>query len=162
MNTLKLVKVAVLAAATLASASALACGEMMFSAGMGLPFQSYLAPRPASVLIVTAGADAHQTAVYGGLERAGHRVTFVADDAAMAQALQQGSYDVVIAAYDSMDAVTARVDTSASRAPRLLPVIGRNLRKSPEVTERFAQFLLDGASLGRYLATINHVLDSAP
>ena len=161
MNTLKLIRLVVFAAATLGSSVSLACGEMMFSAGMGLPFQAYLAPRPASVLIVgNSTTDARE--IYSGLGRAGHQVTYVADDAEMAQALQQTHYDIVIAAYDSVDTVTASVATSAGTTPRLLPVIQRSLRKSPEVTERFAQFLLDGASLGKYLSAINSVLDSTP
>jgi hypothetical protein len=37
-------------------------------------------------------------------------------------------------------------------------VIARSQRNSPELKQRFGNFLLDGASLGQYLKSINNVL----
>jgi hypothetical protein len=135
---------------------ALACGELRFNAGKGLAFQSYLTPRPADVLILSSatGADTFPA----GLERAGHRVTVVPDVAAMQAALADMRFDVVIASYDSSDAVTASVANGSGSLTKLLPVVARSARNSSAVRDRFEQFVVDGASLGQYLTVINRLL----
>jgi hypothetical protein len=138
--------------------SAFACGEMMFNAGRGLPFQSYLAPRPANVLVLWTNAS--HDAYYAELERAGHRITLVEDERDMALELDQGDYDIVIAEFDALNEVPQRVASNAGSGPRFLPIVARNMRKSPQVRDRFEQILVDGASVGQYLTIINRVLDS--
>jgi hypothetical protein len=64
-----------------------ACGEGRFNTGGGLSNQGYLAPRPATVLILDEAADAKDEALYAGLQRAGHKVTVVHDSAALDAAL---------------------------------------------------------------------------
>ena len=134
-----------------------ACSEGMFNTGKGLAFQGYLAPRPAQVLIYATAPQQEGDRLYAGLEKAGHTVTVVNDEAALAAALGQQHYDVVITALDSADQVTASAGT-ADAAPRLLPVVARSERNAPQVRDRFEVFLLDGASLGQYLGGINRVL----
>jgi hypothetical protein len=158
MKRVKLVRSVVAAALVLGPSVALACGELRFSAGKGLPFQTYLAPRPADVLILSS---AMATEDYSrGLEKAGHRVTVVPDVNAMQAALMDGHFDVVIAAYDSADAVSNSVANQAGGLTQLLPIVARSARNSVAVRERFEQFVVDGASVGQYLMTINRLLSS--
>ena len=51
MNRVFLACMALGSALALVSAPVLACGEGMLNAGKGLPYQGYLVPRPATVLI---------------------------------------------------------------------------------------------------------------
>jgi hypothetical protein len=118
------------------SPQASACSEGLFNSGKGLAFQGYLAPRPALVLIYSPSPSAQ------------------GDDAAgLAAALAANHYDVVITGLEDVDAVAA----SAS-GPRVLPVVARAQRSSPQVRDRFAVFVVDGASLGQYLRGINRLL----
>ncbi len=137
-----------------------ACGEGLFNMGQGLRYQGYLAPRPAAVLIydLERAPAEHRIAVYRGLARAGHRLTIAHDPDELGQALRQRHYDVVIAGYDNVDLVTARTSGAASTA-KLLPVVERSQRNAPSVRERFALFLLDGASLGQHLKSIDQLVN---
>lgn len=161
MKRVTLARSAVAAMLILGPSLVLACGELRFNSGKGLPFQNYLAPRPAEVLILTnaAGADA----VPAGLERAGHHVTVVPDVGAMRTALMTRHFDIVIAPYDASDAVTANVDNPNVDNPsggltKLLPVVARSARNSSALRERFEEFVVDGASLGQFLTVINRLL----
>jgi hypothetical protein len=141
-------------AALLVAPAAHACGEGRFNTGGGLAYQGYLAPRPATVLILDEAEDEKEQSVYAGLQRAGHRVTVVHDSAALAAGLAEGGVDVVIGA---MDAIATLHDPNA----RLLPVVARSERDSPQVRAHFATVLVDGASLGQYLRGIHRALDDA-
>ena len=93
------------------AAPALACGERQFNMGQGLKYQAYLAPNPAAVLVYDAGmsqaSPKRRAALIEGLRASGHTVTEVADDTALARALQAGRFDVVIASYVNFSAVLA-------------------------------------------------------
>ncbi len=151
--------IATLAFTLLAAAptGALACGEGQFNMGQGMRYQSYLAPRPATVLVyddAASGGDAADRArLYKGLEQAGHRVTVVTDPNALAEALSANRYEIVIADFAQVDAVTS----SAGKA-QVLPVVARQQRNAPELRSRFPLFLLDGSSLGQYLKVINQAV----
>ena len=133
---------------------ALACGEMMVNAGKGLALQGYLAPNPARVLILYT--DASHDREYAGLEQAGHELTLVADAEDLAAELATNHYDIVIAAFDMVDAVEQPVQSSDST--RLLPIVARSMRRSAEVRGRFSQFLVDGAGVRQFLSVINRAL----
>jgi hypothetical protein len=148
-------RLALLALAALVLAPAAhACGEGRFDNGGGLAYQAYLAPRPATVLILDEAEDAKDQSVYAGLQRAGHRVTVVHDTGALAATLAAGGVDVVIG---GMDAIADLHDTTAHR----LPVVARSERNSPQVRAHFDTVLVDGASLRQYLKVIHHALDGA-
>lgn len=143
-----------------ASPVAHACGEGIFHMGDGLAYQGYLAPRPAIVLVYQDRAGmppAERVAVYRGLVQAGHRVTVATGPEALARALQERRYDVVIADLDAERAVVAAT-SAAGAETKLLPVVARSERNAPAVRERQAGFVLDGASLGQYLRHINHLM----
>lgn len=135
--------------------AALACGEGMFNTGRGLPYQSYLAPRPAAILVYddpAGGASGRSAKVLAGLKKAGHSITVVRDRQALSSAVRGQRYDVVIAALDRIEDVA---ELDGDGAPALLPVVSRAVRNSPSVKNRFNLFLVDGASLGQYLRAIN-------
>ena len=137
-----------------------ACGEGQFNMGQGLQYQSYLAPRPASVLVYTDANGAAVTThkdMMTGLKKAGHQVTEVSDDASFARALSEQRFDVVIADYRDADKV-ALSTASISSPPRILPIVERSQRNEPELRNRFRFYLLNGASLGQTLKTINLAL----
>lgn len=134
---------------------ALACGEGLFNMGQGLRYQGYLAPHPASVLVLDTGTVNHQS-LYAGLREAGHSVTVVASPDALASSMGSRRFDVVIAAIN--DAAAVARSAGATERPRLLPVIARNQRNAPEVLGRFKLFVIDGASLGQYLKAIDKLL----
>ena len=138
------------------SSPASACSEGLFNTGKGLAYQGYLAPRPARVLIFAPTPAAESANLLAGLQKAGHRVDTVADAAALAAALAAEHYDVVITGLDNVGAVAG---TDAG-APRVLPVVARAQRGSAQVRERFSVFVVDGASLGQYLRSINRLLDA--
>jgi hypothetical protein len=157
MNSTALVRFLVPALLALAPIAAQACGELRFNSGRGLPFQSYIAPRPADVLVVHS--EAMQDEYLEALEEAGHRLTIVSNADAVATELGKRRYDIVIAGYDALDAVSPQVD-AAPNSPSLLPIVGRALRKDPLLLSRFSEILLDGASFGQYLTVINKIVSS--
>jgi hypothetical protein len=136
---------------------AMACGEGMFNSGKGLPFQSYLAPRPADVLVLAESEAAFGNALYTGLENAGHRIVVVTSTEALQREMRQHRFDIVISSLRDVDQVLAGSDELES-IPKLLPVVARNERNTPAVRGRFDLFVLDGASLGQHLSVINRAL----
>ena len=164
MNKLMLSSAMLAIALTFASTQTLACGETAFNAGKGLPYQAYLAPRPATVLVYASpdptASDADRSALYAGLTKAGHKLTVVKDPAALASALRERHYDVVITAFNAVDTVqaaTADVGGAAGKTA-LLPVVARSDRDSPQLRGHFDLFVVDGASLGQYLKMISKAL----
>jgi CheY-like chemotaxis protein len=149
--------------AMLASGAALACGEGQFNMGQGLRYQGYLAPRPATVLIYSTVGEslAHRDALVKGLRESGHTVTTVADSGEMSAALHAQHYDVLIADYEDIDAAASGAQAIGADAPAVLPVVDRSMRKDPGLKARFANFVLDGASLGQYLKSIDSALPVA-
>lgn len=144
-------------AIALVSTPVQACGEGQFNMGQGLRYQGYLTPRPATVLVFDDAA-AHRKALYAGLQKAGHKITVVGTADALSQALRARRFDVVIADFG----VASMVESSTTSArPRLLPVVERSRRNAPEVRSRFNLFLLDGASLGQYLKSIDQLVKGA-
>lgn len=148
-----------LAAALGAAPPAFACGEGIFHMGDGLRYQGYLAPRPATVLVFEDSRTprAEKIAIYRGLVQAGHRLSIAHDADQLAQAMQQRRYDVVIADFDELGVVGAAAP-SATRTPKLLPVVQRSQRDAPGLRSRFEVFALDDASLGQYLKLINRLM----
>lgn len=154
------IRLALTAALAMFSVGALACSESMFTSGRALPFQTYMAPRPATILVFTENHDAQDgqaDQLLGGLTKAGHHVLVVTDTQALARALDSDRYDVVITSYAQVDAV-GEGTRSVGRLPTVIPVVTRSERKLASVRDRFKLFLVEGASLGQYLRAINRAL----
>ncbi len=164
MNKHMLVSATLAIALVFASTQALACGEGAFNAGKGLPYQGYLAPRPATVLVYAnpdpTVSDADRNALYAGLTKAGHKLTMVKDPTALANALRERHYDIVITAFDAVDTVQAATADAGNAAGKtaLLPVVARSDRDSPQLRGHFDAFVVDGASIGQYLKVISKAL----
>jgi hypothetical protein len=142
-----------LAALVLAPGAAQACGENQFNMGQGLSYQKFLAPRPASILVFDEDAAEHK-ALYSGLARAGHKVSVVRTSEDASRATSARGFDVIIA--DLVDAERFAADASAEA--RVLPVVQREQRNQPGLRERFDPFVVDGASLGQYLKSIDRLV----
>lgn len=138
---------------------AAACGEGMFHMGEGVRFQGYLAPRPATVLVLDSdrAPPDERIAVYRGLVQAGHQLTVAHDAAEVAQAMAQRQYDVIIADFDAIDTVSSAAPAGVDEL-RLLPVVERSQRDTPGLRERFDQFVVAGASTGQYLRRIDSLM----
>ena len=135
--------------------------------GKGLPYQSYLAPRPATVLIYAnpdpTVNESQRQALYAGLQQAGHKLTVVTDTAALSAALRERHFDVVIAAFDSTDMVAAAAGNDGHEGKTtLIPVVAKSERNSPQGSSHYSIVLVDGASLGQYLKTINTIMSCSP
>ena len=152
-----------LALCLLPASLALACGEGQFNMGHGLQYQAYLAPRPATVLVYSGAGEtpAQRDALVKGLRDSGHKVTAVADADAMAQALRGQHFDVLIADYADIDLAASSAQSAGTAAPALVPVVAKSMRRDPSLQQRFRAFVLDGASLGQYLKSINTALPVA-
>lgn len=153
----------VLFGALLASGAALGCGEGQFNMGQGLRYQNYMAPRPATVLVYPAAGESaeHRVALAKGLRDSGHKVTMVSSASEMDDALRTQHFDVLIADYENIDAASSGAQSAANGAPAVLPVVDRQMRKDPGLKARFANFVLEGASLGQYLKSIDQSLPVA-
>jgi CheY-like chemotaxis protein len=158
-----LLALSLLPSSLLTTSLALACGEGQFNMGHGLQYQSYLAPRPATVLVYSGAGEtpAQRNALVKGLRDSGHKVTAVSDANAMAAALQSQHYDVLIADYADIDTAASQAQAAGPAAPALVPVVAKSMRHDASLHERFRAFVLDGASLGQYLKSINTALPVA-
>lgn len=150
--------------AALAASSSMACGEGQFNMGQGMRYQAYLAPQPATVLIYADDAESspgRRATLIQGLRQSGHQVTEVHDEAGFKAALVNKKFDVLVASYADIDAISASASATGALVAAVIPVVQRKQRNDPELRERFNAFLLTGASLGQYLKSINSVLPAA-
>lgn len=154
MNVVKIAAPAVLAALLAGPDFALACHELVVTTGRGLATQAYIAPNPTNVLVLHT--DTSHDREYAGLRLAGHRLTLVADIEALADEIARNDYDIVITPFDVADVVMQRI--AADDSVRVLPIVSRAMRRDPEVRDRFARYLVDGAGVARFLAVINRVM----
>lgn len=147
-------KVATILAVIAAPQAALACHEVVVTMGKGLATQAYIAPNPANVLILYS--DGTNDRQYTGLDLAGHRLTLVADVAALGDELARDEFDIVIAPLDAVDDVNRLV--AAGRSIRVIPVVSRDMRRDRGVRDRFDQYLVDNAGVAKLLAVINRAM----
>ena len=145
----------------LAATDAFACGESLFRTGQGMRYNSYAAPRPATVLIYSdaAGSTARNDGeLRKGLEKAGHRVTVVSDAEDLETAAGARPFDVVIADLAEIDALTESMGAETVK-PDFLPVVARSVGIDRELRERFAWCVREGAGVGQYLKGINKLME---
>jgi hypothetical protein len=116
-----LVGIAVIGAVTV---PAQACGDKVSALGSGVPFERVSTARVSgNVILVVAAGDAiagakEQSRRIRALERAGHDVRVVQNDAELARALQQKSADVVLSDIDAgAQLVPAQLATSCLIRP---------------------------------------------
>ncbi|MEO7742608.1 MAG: hypothetical protein ABIR98_06715 [Usitatibacter sp.] len=142
----------------LAPVDALACGETLFRVGQGMRYEAH-APLPAVVLLYTSAGSStadNEGALRKGLEKAGHKVTVMSAGESFVQASGARPYDVVIADLAAIDAITQSI-SSATAKPSFVPVIGSSV--GSDLRDRYPWWVREGASLGKYLAAINKVME---
>lgn len=153
-----------IATVTLAAATtnALACGETLFHSGEGMRYQSFISREPANILIYRPGEandNVAQKQLDKGLEKAGHRVTLVTDNADLAHALAKSHYDVVIAGAHDMEVVAAQLDRSAL-APALVAVVGAKADQDAPARGQDTHTLNEQDGLNQYLRLIEKTMQT--
>ena len=137
------------------SVDALACGESLFRVGHGARYRAYATPLPGSVLVLGSG-DA-QREVAAGLEKAGHRVRLVEDEAEMSRELDSHGYDVIVAPYSERERVEAAA-TGASSRPQLVPVAAAHTAEEQQARESYPESVSSGDDIRRFLKSIHRTL----
>jgi hypothetical protein len=135
-----------------------ACGEVMYRMGGALRYRAFITHHPANILVyigpsTLAHASTDNAKFHDNLEHAGHKVTLIKDEAALAKALATQSYDVVITYAGDVDLVTSQL-TKVQREPVLIPVLDRNAKDEKAMRERFPQLVSEDANLNQFLKVI--------
>ncbi len=138
-----------------------ACGDKFLRLGQSGRHKAYAAVNRASILIyVPGGVNARDVKAFESLlNRAKHRAQSVRDMDALARALRQREYDVVITGISDAARVKAQMAALSSRA-EILPVAAKRSNALPADAEREYRFVmdLDGGRLNP-LATIDDLID---
>ena len=143
----------------LASVGAQACGDVLFRVGHGMRYASYVAPRPAAVVIYARGGGAttgNEIALRKGLEKAGHKVTMKSAGESLAPDAGAHPYDVVIADLAAIRPLAESVDSAAPK-PTFVPVVGSGAEG--DLRDRYQWWVREGASLGKFLQAIDKVME---
>jgi hypothetical protein len=149
----------------ISSGSAPACGDKFLLLGRSIRYEeAYAAKHPASVLVYqnrTTGFSKVGPEVFTILKKAGHRPVAVEGPAALREALNAGSYDVVLADIADIEGVDVEVAASKASNPHaiVLPVVYNPTGKELEAAEKQYQCLLQAKGKDRYfLAVVNEVV----
>ena len=105
--------------ATAFTVDTLACGDSLYRVGKGVSYRVYTAPLPGSVLVYGETEGARQLAEE--LARSGHGVRLVSSSDELESELQNGEYDVVIAAYSDHGTVES-LEAAANSSTAYIPV----------------------------------------
>lgn len=97
--------------ASMISNTALACGDSLYRAGKGVSYRTYSAPLPGNLLILGNSEGARLLAEE--LKKSGHDVQLVSNSNELAQQLQSGHYDVVIAPYGEHESIESANSNSS-------------------------------------------------
>jgi len=116
---LRLISIVILATA-LFSSGLLACGDSLYRVGKGVSYRVYTAPLPGNVLVYGHSDGAKQLAEE--LARSGHGVRLVGDSTELETELENGNYDIVIAAYSDLDTVKTSASAAHNSRTEVLPV----------------------------------------
>lgn len=141
---------------------ALACGEVMYRMGGALHYRAFVTRHPAQILLYSAASSANlrtdTQAFHRNLEKAGHKVTLIDGPQALAQALAQHRYDVVIAFAADLPDITAEIGRTAQE-PVLIPVIeaGGDARR---LREQYPLAQKEDANLNQFLKVIEHSMNA--
>jgi len=143
----------------LASMGAQACGDVLFRVGHGMRYDSYVAPRPAAVVIYGRADGAmtgKENALRKGLEKAGHKVTMKSAGEGLVPDSGARPYDVVIAELAAIRPLAESVEGAAQR-PAFVPVVGSGAEG--DLRDRYQWWVKEGASLGRFLQAIDKAME---
>jgi len=159
-------RVLVLVVAMLGAASSLqmvmyACGDKFLMVGRSARFnQAYAAIYPATILLYAPSGHGASPGILDpkfqtSLTRAGHRVEVVKDEARLAQTLQAGGVDLVLADVSDVEAIKPRAEQSPSK-PMVLPLMYKPTKAEAEaVKTRYRTELKSSDRPARYLSAID-------
>jgi hypothetical protein len=144
--------------------AAQACGDKFLMVGRGARFhRAYAAIYPASIVIYSqaqrhAARAIRDPRLRADLKLAGHRVSLVEDDGALAQALAADRVDIVLTDAEDADR-TSRQAAVASSKPAVLPVMYEPTGEEAREIEARYQCRLKGSDrVDRYLAAIDDAM----
>jgi hypothetical protein len=145
-----------------ASTQSLACGEVLSRTGTAMRYQSFVSRHPADILVYAArsepGPASRASELFReNLERAGHRVTLVEDEKALAAAFSAHNFDVVIAYSGEVERIS-QLAANAAREPSLIPVLQRDTPDERAWRERYPRLLTENANLNQFLKSIEQTM----
>jgi hypothetical protein len=150
-----------LCAAIAASAvgQAQACGEVMYRMGGALRYHAFITRHPAEILMYADAAETKQPSYHDefhrNLEKAGHKVTVVGSQDALAQALATHHYDVIIAYATSLPTINAQL-AHVQKEPSLIPVFQNG--SDVAARKQYPLALNENADLNQFLKTIEQTM----
>src|SRR5262245_49455485 len=109
-----------------AASRAVACGEVMLHMGGALRYRVSMQHHPARILLYAGSSEqsARASEFEKSLAKAGHEVTTIQTPPALAQALAERRFDVIITLAANLPEIHAQIARSA-REPALIPVFER-------------------------------------
>ena len=158
----KLGTTALLLVVAISASDAQACGEVMYRMGGALRYHAFITRHPAQILLYNGTAAQQANSADGqrfheNLEKAGHRVTIVESSDALAKALAERQYDVIITYAGDLPAIREQV-AHVAREPALIPVFQRGDQDA--LRKQYPLALNDDANLNQFLKTIEQTMKS--
>jgi ABC-type amino acid transport substrate-binding protein len=158
----KLGTTALLLVVAISAADAQACGEVMYRMGGALRYHAFITRHPAQILLYNGTAaqqanSADSQRFHENLEKAGHKVTVVDGPDALAKALGESSYDVIITYAGDLPAIREQI-THVTREPALIPVLQRGDQDA--MRKQYPLALNEDANLNQFLKTIEQTMKS--
>ncbi len=157
----KLGTTTLLLAVIISASDAQACGEVMYRMGGAMRYHAFITHHPAQILLYSgtaakqaAGSD--QARFHENLEKAGHKVTVAETPLALAAALSQGSYDVIITYAADLPEINAQI-VHIAREPSLIPVFPRG-NDEQRTRSEYPLALNEDANLNQFLKTIEQTM----
>lgn len=150
-------------AAFLSSPMARGCGDRTLAILNGVRYgQAFKAPRPASILIYTAGTSgaalAKDAKLQEALQEAGHKLQAVSDRGALQQMLTSGKYDVLLADLSGAAALAPDVQAAPSH-PTVVPVASNPDKAARNLAaQQHAPLLKVPGKAAEFFATIDEVM----
>jgi hypothetical protein len=158
------VLVGVAAVGLVAADGVQACGDKFLLLGRGVKYhRAYAAIYPASIVIYAvpqrnAAKAIRDPRLQNELKLAGHRVSVVETEAALARALSSERIDLVLTDVADADATSKQGAASASK-PTVLPVMYEPTREEAKAIEaRYQCRLKSSDRADRYLASIDDAM----
>ena len=141
-----------------AASQAQACGEVMYRMGGALRYHAFITRHPAEILMYADAAERNQPSYHDefhrNLEKAGHKVTLIDSQDALAQALANHHYDVIITYAKDLPAINAQL-AHAQKEPSLIPVFQND---DDAARKQYPLALNENADLNQFLKTIEQTM----
>ena len=142
-----------------ATSQAQACGEVMYRMGGALRYHAFITRHPAEILLYADATERQQPSYHDefhrNLEKAGHKVTLIDSQDALAKALASHHYDVIIAYAASLPAISAQL-AHAQKEPSLIPVFQSSGDEA--MRKQYPLALNENADLNQFLKTIEQTM----